>query len=404
MEDDDDMPAFPTAEPAARTRAGAAAGAIALALAAAPALADTRFEVETVAPVLQSPWAIAFLPEGDRLLVTERTGALKLVTVDGGEVAEIAGVPEVVAEGQGGLLDVALHPDFPAEPWVYLTWSGADAEGRTATHVGRAPLDLDAMTLGEMEVLFVAGPAFPSSESNGHFGSRIAFADGFMFVGFGDRQFKNFGPDHIAQDLSSANGAVIRLTLDGEIPQDNPFVGTEGAEAAIWSYGHRNIQALTVHPETGALWVAEHGEAGGDEINISRPGGNFGWPLAGYGVDYRTGEQFSVGHDEIEDVIAPVFHWGPGREDNFPPSGMVFYQGEAFPEWQGRLLIGNLAHQYLGLFEVAGESVSGPERLLEGQGWRIRDVAVGPADGFVYAIADGADAPLIRLAPSEGDG
>jgi quinoprotein glucose dehydrogenase len=381
-----------------------AVSALMLGLAAAPVLADQRYEVDTVVAALQSPWAIAFLPEGDRLIVTERTGGLKLVTLDSGEVTDIAGAPEVVAEGQGGLLDIALHPDFPAEPFVYLTWSGADDEGRTATHVGRALLDLDAMTLGEMEVLFVAGPAFPSSQSNGHFGSRIAFADGFMFVGFGDRQFKDFGPGHIAQDLSSANGSVIRLTTDGAVPADNPFVGTVGAEPAIWSYGHRNIQAMAVHPGTGALWVAEHGEAGGDEINIVQRGGNYGWPLVSYGVDYRTGAAFAPTHAETDAFIAPVFHWGPGREDNFPPSGMVFYQGDAFPEWQGRLLIGNLAHQYLGLFEVTGESVSGPERLLEGRGWRIRDVAVGPADGFVYAIADGRDAPLIRLVPAEADG
>jgi quinoprotein glucose dehydrogenase len=383
----------------------ASVAALTLGLSVSPALAQQSpaFEVERIADGLTSPWAIAFLPDGDRLLVTERTGALKLVTVDGGDVAEIAGVPEVVSEGQGGLLDIALHPDYPAEPYVYLTWSGADDEGRTATHVGRAALDLEAMTLGAVEVLFAAGPFFATSESSGHYGSRIAFADGHMFVGFGDRQFKNFGPDHIAQDLSSANGAIVRLNLDGSVPQDNPFVATEGAEPAIFSYGHRNIQALTVHPESGALWVAEHGEAGGDEINVAVAGGNFGWPLAGYGVDYRTGAQFSQGHADVEGVTAPIFHWGPGRADNFPPSGMVFYDGAAFPEWQGRLLIGNLAHQYLGLFEVSGEQVAEPERLLEDEGWRIRDVAVGPADGFVYAIADGADAPLIRLVPTSDD-
>jgi quinoprotein glucose dehydrogenase len=298
---------------------------------------------------------------------------------------------------------MCIRDSYPAEPYVYLTWSGADEEGRTATRVGRAALDLEALTLGEVEELFAAGPAFPTDESNGHYGSRIAFADGYMFVGFGDRQFKNFGPDHIAQDLSSANGAVIRLNLDGTVPDDNPFAATEGAEPAIFSYGHRNIQAMTVHPETGALWVAEHGEAGGDEINIAQAGANYGWPLAGYGVDYRTGEPFSQGHADVEGVTAPIFHWGPGRADNFPPSGMAFYDGAAFPEWQGRLLIGNLAHQYLGLFEVSGDTVSEPERLLAGEGWRIRDVAVGPADGFVYAIADGADAPLIRLVPGGDD-
>ncbi len=385
------------------TRTGLAttlAASLTLGLCAAPAFADGHFEVETVVESLESPWAIAFLPEGDRVLVTERTGAIRLVDIASGETMEISGAPEVVDDGQGGLLDIALHPDFPEAPWVYLTWSAADGEGNTATRLGRAELDLEAMALGEIEELFVAGPFF---DSDAHYGSRIVFADGHVFVGFGDREFKDFGPDHIAQDLSSANGALIRLNLDGSVPDDNPFVQTEGAEPAIWSYGHRNIQALTVHPETGALWIAEHGEAGGDEINIAVEGGNFGWPLVSYGVDYRTGEAFAPTHDETDAYVAPVYHWGPGREDNFPPSGMVFYDGEAFPDWQGRLLIGNLAHEYLGLFEVEGETVSDPERLLEGEGWRIRDVAVGPADGFVYAIVDGEDAPLVRLVPGEGE-
>jgi aldose sugar dehydrogenase len=394
-----------TDRPATRTHArlglSASAAALALGLAAAPALADAHYEINTVVEGLSSPWAIEFLPGGDQMLVSERTGALRLVTVEGGEIAEISGAPDVWAEGQGGFLDLALHPEFEQEPYLYMTWSGADEQGHAATHVGRASLDLEAMELGEIEELFVAGPFF---DSTNHFGSRIVFHEGYMFVGFGDRNFKDFGPDHIAQDLSTANGAVIRLNLDGSVPEDNPFAATEGAEPAIWSYGHRNIQAMAVHPESGAIWVAEHGEAGGDEINILAEGANYGWPLAGYGVDYRTGEQFSVGHDAIEDVTGPVYNWGPGREDNFPPSGMVFYTGEAFPEWQGHALIGNLAHEYMGLFSIDGESVGEPERLLQGQGWRIRDIAIGPQDGYIYAIVDDENAPLIRLEPGQGEG
>jgi aldose sugar dehydrogenase len=249
----------------------------------------------------------------------------------------------------------------------------------------------------DLEVLFRVSPAV---DSQGHYGARIVFHDGHVFMGTGDRQFKNFGPDHIAQDLSSENGAVIRLTMDGEIPADNPFVGQDGAAGAIWSYGHRNIQAMVVHPETNEIWVAEHGEAGGDEINVVQRGENYGWPLAAFGVDYRTGEQFADPHRPGDGFVAPVYHWGPGRADNFPPSGMSVYTGEAFPDWQGHLLIGNLAHQYLGLFPVDGQQVSDPVRLLEGEGWRIRDVAVGPDDGYIYLIADGQDAPLMRLVPA----
>ncbi len=369
--------------------------ALALGIAGAAA-ADTPYEVEVLAEGLDRPWGMSFLPDSGDILMTGRTGRLMLWQADSGEVIELDGAPEVDSRRQGGLLDVELDPDFAETGAVWLTWSGA-VEGGTTTHLGRGVLDLEAGALRDLEVVFQVSPGI---DSQAHYGARIAFHDGHVFMGTGDRNFKDFGPEHIAQDLSSENGAVIRLTLDGEVPADNPFVNEADAAPAIWSYGHRNIQAMAVNPWTGALWLAEHGEAGGDEINVVERGGNYGWPLAAFGVDYRTGEQFAQPHREGDGFVMPAFHWGPGREDHFPPSGMAWYDGEAFPDWHGHLLVGNLFHRYLGLFAVDGEAVSAPVRLLEDRGWRIRDIAVGPDDGFIYVIADGEDVPLIRLVPA----
>lgn len=362
---------------------------------AAPVFANP-YAVETLAEGLDRPWAMTFLPNGDDILMTGRGGTFFLYDASSGEVIELDGAPDVDTANQGGLLDIALAPDFEDSNVVYMTWSGT-VEGGTTTHLGRGTLDLEVSRVNDVETLFQVSPGI---DSTAHYGSRIVFHDGHIFMGTGDRNSKAFGPDHIAQDLSSENGSVIRLTLDGEIPSDNPFVDTEGAAPAIWSYGHRNIQAMTVHPETGTIWLAEHGEAGGDEINIVARGENFGWPLAAYGVDYRTGEQFADPHQEGDSFVAPVYHWGPGRDDHFPPSGMAFYDGKAFPDWQGHLMVGNLFHEYLGLFAVDGENVASPQRLLEGEGHRIRDVAVGPNDGYIYVLADGEGVPLLRLKPS----
>ncbi len=375
------------------TMAGTAAASL---LALSPAQADP-YEIEILAEGLDRPWGMTFLPDSDDILITGRRGTLMLWDADSGEVIDIAGAPDVDGRGQGGLLDIEVAPDFAESGLVYMTWSGA-VDGGTTTHLGRARFDRAAGEVSDLEVLFQVSPGI---DSQAHYGARIVFQDGHVFMGTGDRNFKNFGPDHIAQDLSSENGAVIRLTLDGAVPDGNPFVEVEGAAPAIWSYGHRNIQSMAVHPETGEIWLAEHGEAGGDEINVVQRGGNYGWPLAAFGVDYRTGEQFAEVHQPGDGFVMPAFHWGPGRDDHFPPSGMAWYEGEAFPDWQGHLLVGNLFHRYLGLFAVDGHEVAAPVRLLEGQGWRIRDVAVGPNDGFIYVIADGDDVPLLRLVPAE---
>lgn len=381
-------------------RTGFAALATACALGIAGAGMAQDYDVEILAEGLDRPWGMAFLPGTDDILITGKTGQLMLWQGSTGTVRAIDGAPDVDARRQGGLLDVAAAPDFAETGHVYLTWAGR-VPGGTTTHLGRGTLDAARGALGELEVLFRVSPGV---DSQAHYGARIAFHDGYLFMGTGDRGFKDFGPDHIAQDLSSENGAVLRLTLDGAVPADNPFRSVAGAAPAIWSYGHRNIQAMAIHPETGELWLAEHGEAGGDEINVVQRGGNYGWPLAAFGVDYRTGRPFADPHREGDGFVAPAFHWPPGRDDHFPPSGMDWITGDAFPEWEGRLLVGNLFHRYLGLFAVDGHEVAPPARLLEDRGWRIRDVAVGPEDGFIYVLVDGENAPLLRIVPASGRG
>lgn len=359
-----------------------------------PAQADVSYSVERLAEGLDRPWGMAFLPDENDIILTLRGGDVALWNMEDG-VTSVSGAPDVVTEGQGGLLDIAISPDFAETGFVYMTWVDS-VEGGSTTHVGRARLDRDQAALMDLEVLHVVSPGI---DSGAHFGSRIVFHDGFLYAGFGDRGSKDFTEAHISQDLSSENGAVIRLTLDGDIPSDNPFVGEGDAAEAIWSYGHRNIQAMAVHPETGAIWLAEHGEAGGDEVNIVERGGNFGWPLASFGVTYRGGDEFAPPHQEWDGFIAPIHHWPAGREAHNPPSGMTFYTGDAFSEWQGHVLIGNLYHRYLGLYAEDGDGLTEVARLLDGEDLRIRDVMVGPEDGYIYVLADGEDAPLLRIMP-----
>jgi quinoprotein glucose dehydrogenase len=359
----------------------------------------TAVAVERVVSGLSSPWALATVPDDDRLLVTERTGQLRLVDPASGSVETVPGTPGVFARGQGGLLDVELHPRVPEEPWLYLTYSAQREDGTSTTHVGRGRFDptVDAPRLREFEVLHAARPFV---NSTGHFGSRMAFdTDERLYVTVGDRQFKDFGPDHVAQDLTNDLGTVLRFEADGSIPDDNPFVDDPDARDPIFSYGHRNAQGLTRHPETGDIWEAEFGEQDGDEINILERGGNYGWPVADEGCTYGSGEPIGVSHADREDVIAPVFGW-PCGSGGFPPSGMTFYTGDAFPEWQGDLLLGGLASQYLARFTVDRRDVQEAAPLLDGRGWRIRDVLEAPDSGGLYVIVDGGDAPLVRLTPA----
>ena len=363
-----------------------------------PDTSSGAYAVETVASGFENPWAVEPLPDRPDLLVTEKPGRLSLVDRETGDTRRVDGTPDVFARGQGGLLDATLGPAYPEEPWLYLTYSVGRSDGTSSTRVARGrlrDLDGDAPRLVRVETLYTAAPFV---ESSGHFGSRVAFADE-MYVTVGDRQFKNFGPDHVAQDPSNDLGTTLRLTPDGSVPEDNPFVDDPDAADAVFSYGHRNAQGLAVHPETGAVWETEFGERDGDEINILRAGANYGWPVADEGCRYGSDERVGVSHDDREDVIAPVYSW-PCGSGGFPPSGATFYEGSALP-WTGDLLVGGLASRYLARFRIDGENVAEADPLLANRGWRVRDVAVGP-DGYVYAAIDAGDAPVVRLVPADG--
>ncbi|PWG63705.1 PQQ-dependent sugar dehydrogenase [Sediminicurvatus halobius] len=360
---------------------------LALLVLALPAAAVERseevdFEVEIVAEGLEHPWALAFLPDGD-MLVTERPGRLLRVAPNGSSEV-IGGVPEVMARNQGGLLDVALHPDFADNRLVYLSYS-EPRRGGSVTAVGRGALRNGALT--DFEVIFRATPPVDSSK---HFGSRLAFdGDGYLFVTSGER-----GRREHAQAMDKYHGKVIRLLPDGSIPDGNPYVGQQGVQPGIYSYGHRNPQGMIVHPPSGRIWVNEHGPRGGDEVNIVEPGGNYGWPEVTYGREYYGPE---IGPDTRPDVVDPIHQWTP----SIAPSGMAWYQGDAFPDWRGDLFVGALALTHLARLELDGERVVGEERLLEDRNWRIRDVRAGP-DGMIYLLVDAADAPLVRLVPADG--
>ena len=354
----------------------------------------TSFQVETVATGFDRPWGLAMLSESG-LLVTERPGQLQLVDRESRAVTSIAGVPEVFASGQGGLLDVTTRPGDDES--IYLTYADDNAAGESSTHLARGRLDRERQRLTDLEVLHAAEPFVAS---NAHYGSRVAFGpDGLVYVTVGDRQFKNFGPDHVAQDPTNELGSTLRLRPDGSIPDDNPFVGEATGHDAVYSYGHRNAQGMTVHPETGAIWQSEHGEKDGDEINVIEAGANYGWPVADHGCRYGTNDQIGDRPEERPDLAMPVYYW-PCGSGGFPPAGMTFYDGDAFPAWQGDLFVGSLAKQRLARFQVTGRTVADPDPLLADRGWRIRDVAVAPDTGYLYVAIDSPAAPLVRLVPA----
>jgi glucose/arabinose dehydrogenase len=335
---------------------------------------------------------MAFLPGGD-LLVTERPGRLRLVR-NGQLVAEpVSGVPAVLAQGQGGLLDVVLHPNFASNSLIYLSFSKPLVEGRGATTaVIRARYE--NARLSDVQEIFEA-----VSRGAGHYGSRLAFdRQGFLFITIGDRQAPPSGDleAHPAQDLSNHHGTVVRLHDDGRVPADNPFVGREGARPEIWSYGHRNQQGLVIHPETGDIWATEHGPQGGDELNLIRPGLNYGWPVVGYGVNYRSGATIHVGTHR-EGMEPPVHIWVP----SIATSGLLLYTGDRFPAWRGNLFVGGMAGEQLARLTLDGQRVVNEETLVQGRG-RIRDVRQGP-DGFIYLAIDdrqGRPRSILRLEPA----
>ena len=353
--------------------------------------------VETITEALSHPWGMAFLPEDPQIVVTERdSGRVVLTDRETGGSEAVDGVPNVSAAGQGGLLDVTLHPEFPDEPWLYLTYSAANTEGETTTHLGRGRLDVSTASLTEFELLHAADPFLDRAN---HYGSRVVFGpDGLLYMTVGDRQFKDFGPDHVAQETTNDLGSTLRFRPDGSIPADNPFVADPEARDEIYSYGHRNPQGMTVHPETGEIWQSEHGERDGDELNRLQQGGNYGWPVASEACRYGTDQPVGEAHANREDVVDPVYYWECGS-GGFPPSGMTFYDG-AYSNWQGDLFVGNLADQYLGRFSVDGTTVEEREPLVADRGWRIREVSTDPATGELYALVDADPAPLVRLSPA----
>lgn len=342
-----------------------------------------RFRLRVIAGPLEHPWSLAFLPDG-RKLITERPGRLRLVHPDGRiDPQPIAGLPPIAAVGQGGLLDVALHPDYSRNGWIYLAYAGKEPDGQ-GTDVLRAKLQ--GYQLTDVEVIFRMQP---KTRSGHHFGSRLVFdRQGFLYITLGDR-----GNKDRAQRLDDHAGSVIRLHDDGRVPRDNPFLSTPGARPEKWTLGNRNMQGAALHPATGALWTHEHGPQGGDEINIMRAGQNYGWPLITYGRNYGSGTQIGEG-TEKPGMLQPIHHWTP----SIAPSGMSFYTGQSFPRWQGHLFVGALKDQMLVRLELDGARVKHQEILLKNLIGRIRDVRTGP-DGYLYLLTDSPDGQLLRLEP-----
>lgn len=339
-----------------------------------------------VASGLEHPWGLAFLPDGG-MLITERPGRLRLLRNGRLQPEPIAGLPPIAAQGQGGLLDVALHPRFAENRWVYFSYSGP-GPGGIGTEVARGRLVGDR--LEEVATLFVMRP---KSNTGRHFGSRLVFdRQGYLYITLGDR-----GERQRAQRPDDHAGSVIRLHDDGRVPADNPFVGQAGWQPEIYSYGHRNMQGADLHPETGILWTHEHGPQGGDEVNIIRPGVNYGWPVITYGANYGSGTPIGEGSQK-PGMAQPIHYWVP----SIAPSGMTFYTGQAFPNWQGDLLVGALKDRMVVRLSLDGEKVVGEERFLKNVLGRIRVVKQGP-DGFVYLLTDEDDAVLVRLEPAGRD-
>jgi glucose/arabinose dehydrogenase len=350
----------------------------------APSAPRTAVKVETIAKGIVHPWALQFLPDG-RMLVTERPGRLRIVARDGTLSPTISGVPKVHAAGQGGLLDVALAPDFATSQEILFSFAEPrDSGNGTSVASARLALASNGGSLSNVRVIFRQQPSFAT---NLHFGSRIVFAaDGTFYLTVGDRysQMKE------AQNPANHIGKVMRLNRDGTPFEDNPKL--PGWDPAIWSIGHRNVQGAARHPETGELWTAEHGARGGDEVNVVRKGLNYGWPIITYGRDY-SGAAIGDGTAKAG-LEQPLYYWDP----SIAPSGAAFYTGDLFPAWKGNLLVGGLAARQLSRLVLDGEKVVAEERLLVDLGARIRDVRVGP-DGAVWLLTDQTDGQLLRLTP-----
>jgi glucose/arabinose dehydrogenase len=360
------------------------------------------FEVVTFVEGLRNPWSMAFLPNGD-MLVTERAGQLRIVREGRLLPDPVPGVPAVRAQGQGGLQDVVLHPEFESNRLIYLSYAKPNEDGSLGTTaLSRARFEDDRLV--DVEEIFEAEAW---ADTPGHFGARIAFdRNGYLFMSVGDRMaglsMQGMDPDlegHPSQDNSNHQGTIVRLHDDGGVPDDNPFVGQPGTRPEIWSYGHRNPQGLAFHPETGDLWSTEHGPQGGDEINHIRRGANYGWPVIGYGANYVIGTEIHKTRYR-EGMEQPAAFWVP----SIGISGLAFYEGDQFPNWMGNAFVGGMSGNYQRLVRVSlnDRTVIGREPLLVGV-YRIRDVRAGP-DGFLYLAIDniyGQPSEIVRLEPTD---
>lgn len=371
---------------------GLSLAALSIAAMAANAHAETidsrwaTVQVETIAEGLAHPWGLAFLGSG-RLLITERPGHMRIVEADGSLGEPIEGLPEIKVRNQGGLLDVALSPDYDSDRMVYFSYSEPESEGSevTSTAVARARLENNA--LHDVEVIF---SQYPKENGGRHYGGRLQFsANGeYLFIGLGDRGHRSDD----AQLVNNHTGTLIRIYPDGSVPTDNPFVGQEGAQPEIWSYGHRNIQGMDVQPSTGQLWTVEHGPQGGDELNRPEAGLNYGWPIITHGEQYGGGE-VGIGFAK-EGMESPVWHWTP----SIAVSGLAFYTGNQFPAWEGNALATGLRGNNLARLEIDGDRVIHQE-LMQFD-YRIREVKVDN-DGYIYLLTDHSDGKILRLSPSD---
>ncbi len=347
-----------------------------------------KVSVSTLADGFTNPWGMTFLPDKS-ILVTERSGDIYWVSADGSYREKISGTPEVVAKGQGGMLDITIDPDFDENSWVYISYSEAAQDGGkgNSTAVMRAKLNDKEFT--DKEVIFRQAPKY---ESNNHFGSRLVFSpEGHLYITLGDR----YSRMDDAQTLDNHHGKVVRIWPDGSIPEDNPFVNDDNALDEIWSYGHRNVQGADIHPETGKLWTVEHGPQGGDEVNIPEAGKNYGWPEITYGLDYGGG---IISEDAVkEGMEQPFYYWVP----SIATAGATFYTGDAFPEWKGDFFVAALKSSLVARLDLYEGRMMHEERLFEDAvEARIRDINQGP-DGYLYLLTDQSDGAIIQIKPAD---
>lgn len=326
----------------------------------------TDYKYEVVVPNLEIPWGLTWLPDGS-MLITEKSGSL--LHAQGGKITKIKNVPQVYTRGQGGLLDIAVHPQYSTNGWIYFTYASTEGDSNGGhTALSRAKLNEGALT--NIEVLY---KATPNTTRGVHFGSRIQFDnDGYVYFSIGERGDRDVNP----QDITRDGGKIYRLNANGSIPNDNPFTSTNGAKKAIYSYGHRNPQGMTIHPKTGNIWVHEHGPQGGDEINEIKKAANYGWPIITYGVNY--GGIPITNETDREGMEQPIYYWVP----SIAPSGMTFVSSDVYPEWKGDLLVGSLKFYYLEHLKLENDVVVKREKLFEDIG-RVRNVRQGP-DGYIY--------------------